>query len=265
MPSIRQRKITRNVLISLAVSAAIIFYFRYDLMLRFQLWRLGSLHCNSVQVKSKNPCLERIWAHRVNSTVRYQLLKSKFPGMETDIVFNKVTGAFSVYHPPLVESDSSLSLDEFLGQVDLQQSSIWLDTRGVDSLNAPMALAALSSRPWSEALKEKAIIELYNVSAAQYFAANGYRVSLNLLGVPKAKRNRESILAEGIEMRLRQVQYVSQGFEIIPALKRLFPGKKIITWDPRIGSFFKMKRLQVLLDDPDIDIILVNIKSRYRK
>jgi hypothetical protein len=93
------------------------------------------------------------------------------------------------------------------------------------------------------------------------FAANGYTVSFNVsqewLTILHGNRN----LLDSVKGILKDVKYVSQDAAYLPAVKQLFPEKKILTWHLAIRDFFDRKPLKALLADPQVEIVLVNIKS----
>jgi hypothetical protein len=245
---------------ALVVLALIFGYiFRYSLILEFQYSRLQSLRCDNNQTN----CLKRIWVHRVNTTGRYNLLKDKFQGFETDLVYSDSARLFYVYHPPFTRDTDTLSLRRFLKSTDPGQKKFWFDTRFVAASNMAAALTDFSSADESGKLKKNCILELYDLQAAEFFAQNGYIVSYNADKQLLQQMTVNQRVTDSIINRLSQVKYVSQESQHVPLLKKLFPGKQILTWNSKFANFFDTKPLQQLLDDPGVAIILVNIKSRY--
>jgi hypothetical protein len=257
MQKSRRRKIWLSIFGVVLLLGIAGYIFRYPLILRFQYYQLQSLKC------ANGNCLQRIWVHRVNSIERYEIVKDKFEGFESDIVYNAAAHSFSVYHPPVPAEGDTLSLQQLFNHADLRQKHFWLDTRSVDSSNVKQALEAVGKLADSASVRSNCIFELYNINAARFFAENGYTVSFN---VPESLL-KESVtnhtLKDSLASLLGKVKYVSQDIVYLNMLKRLFPGKPIITWDPRFSDFFNKSKIQWLLDDPQVAIILVNIKSRY--
>jgi hypothetical protein len=96
---------------------------------------------------------------------------------------------------------------------------------------------------------------------AQLLAVNGYNVSFNV-----SKRWLDNLpgnrsLQDSVSRILKDVKYVSQDAAYLPVVKQLFPEKKILTWHLAIQDFFDRKPLKALLADPQVEAILVNIKS----
>jgi len=249
-------------LILLLTTAAVCYFFRYEIVFRFQYSRLQSLEgLDGRSDHSNYP--QRLWVHRVNSLQRYDWLKHKFSGFETDIVFNDSSGSFSVYHPPLSKEGDTLSLDKFLSHVDLDRNFFWLDTRWVNASNALAALAALKATGKRESLKKACIIELYDAGAAEAFAHDGYLVGFNTNTLLLEKMEIDKLFRDSIGAHLRSVTYITQESHRLMLPKKMFPGKKILTWHLTFNDYFNLKPIQRLLDDPQIKIILVNIKSPY--
>jgi hypothetical protein len=105
------------------------------------------------------------------------------------------------------------------------------------------------------------ILEVYYLPVAQLLAESGYNVSFNvskkwLDNLPGNRR-----LQDSVRTILRNVKYVSQDAAYLPVVKQLFPEKKILTWHLAINDFFNRKELKALLSDPQVEIVLVNIKT----
>lgn len=258
----RRRKIWLSSLLLVILVLVTGYMFRYPLMLQFQYSRIKSLHCHD-RMGRQMDCRERIWVHRVNSTERYDVLKNKFNGFETDIAYRNSMHAFSVYHPPVDGIDDTLSLARFLSSIDLKHKKIWFDTRYLDTSNMKEALQALSALDRSGLVQKNCILEIYDAAAAGFFAANGYSVSFNMSPELISQMEKKTAVKDSVSRYLEQVAYVSQEAGYLGAIKKLFPARQILTWDSHFSSFFDTASLQQLLDDPQIAIILVNIKSRF--
>jgi hypothetical protein len=253
----RRKKILLTISIILLIAAGTAYFFRYTLILKLQYSRLQSLNCG------KTDCLDRIWVHRVNSLERYDLLKGKFHGFETDIVYVDSLRSFSVYHPPQAPGEDTLTLDRFFAHCMQADKHFWLDMRFVGEANMQAALKVFSKLDQQFGLKSNCIIELYDLSAARLFAINGYTVSFNISEDLISRMEIEKHLPDSISREWSSIRYISQDARYLPAVKRLLPGKKIITWHPRFTNFINTEELQKLLDDPQVEIVLVNIKSRF--
>jgi hypothetical protein len=250
------------IMLVLFLAGSIMYYYRYPIVFRLQYSLLSSLNCANDNADAN--CLERLWVHRVNSIERYELLKEKFTGFETDIYFDDNAGFFVSHDAPTSNKDT-LSINRFLQHVNLHKKRIWFDTRGVNAANATRALAALQATDKSNAVKNACIVELYDADAAGLFAKNGYTVSLNISTETFDRLHNDPHYYETIKHKLQSVKYVSQESGKIDLLKKFFPSHKIITWHLQFSDYFRINRIQKILDDRQVEIILLNIKSRnYR-
>lgn len=127
------------------------------------------------------------------------------------------------------------------------------------------ALEAFSRLPNSDGIRRNCIIELYDLAAAKFFSKNGYTVGYNVPELLMKALLSDKALQDSINAELKGVRYVSQESGYIFHLKKLFPGKPIITWHTQFNMFIRKKKIQEMLNDPQIAVILVNIKSRFYK
>ncbi|HTD92421.1 MAG TPA: hypothetical protein VK644_01365 [Chitinophagaceae bacterium] len=248
-------------IVSAALLLALGYFFRFPLFSVFQSSRIHALHCPGVN--GATGCRNKIWVHRVNSLPRYDLLAGQFDGFETDIYFNNSSGSFSVYHPPVPQEGDTLSFDHFLSHVDLAAKHFWLDTRGVDMNNAKKALDALQATGKSDLLRKNCIFELYDAGAAAEFSKAGYTASFDIAFLEKKKMASDSHFADSINGYLENVKYVSAESGEVGQMKKMFPAKKIITWHLHYVDYLHLSKIQRLLDDDQIDIVLLQARSRY--
>jgi hypothetical protein len=233
-----------------------VYLFRHPLFYRFQISRLSSLECK------EGSCFSRIWAHGVNSIERYQALKKNFSGFELDVIYTGPKG-FAVLHPPTeVGAADTLRLDTFLQQAD-HKNFFWLDTRFLDSVNiwhgGIEALNTLEEK--YGILKQHCILEIYDLYIAETLAGLDYTVSFNVSEKWLQDLPRNQSLLDSVNRVLHRVRYVSQEATYLPIVKKLFPNKRILTWHLAIKDFIDRRPIKTLLDDPQVDRILVNIKS----
>jgi hypothetical protein len=251
-----KRKVVRFLVLLVILLA--VYLFRYPILLQFQFARLRSLECK------EGSCLPRLWAHRVNTIERYNQLKDKFEGFELDMIYTGPKG-FAVLHPPDGVLGDTLRLDTFLSQVDMNKHRIWMDTRFVDSSNIKEALDAFDRLSIRLPHFHECILEVYYLPAAVALAANGYNVSFNVSESWLKNLSGNKQLLDSVTRILKDVNYVSQDAAFLPTVKQLFPRKKILTWHLAINDFFNRKPLKELLEDPQVEIVLVNIKTRYTR
>ena len=234
-----------------------VYLFRYPLFLWFQCSRLTGLSCG------KANCMNRIWAHRVNSTERYKILKDKFSGFEMDIIYTGSDKGFAVLHPPAAVVGDTLTLDAYLSKADLLNDRFWFDTRFLDTSNMQKGLVVLDELTKKYPQIKECILEIYDLPSAQLLAENGYTVSFNVSEKWLNDLSGNNSLRDSVALSLRHVKYVSQDAAYLPRVKKLFPGKKILTWHLAIKDFLNRKPLKALLADPQVELVLVNIKTPY--
>jgi hypothetical protein len=263
MQKSRRKKKWFYVCLVIAVLVVAGYIFRYPLFLKFQYARLSSLDCQAQGQASTFNCLQKIWAHRVNSLERYDLLKDKFDGFEADLSFQPETGTFFIYHPPLTHETAILPLSEYLKHADLRQKRIWFDTRYVGVCYIRQALESISKNDDTMAVKKACIFELYDAAAAAIFSQHGYNSSFNASEEIQLALQKDTLLRDSINKELSQVAYVSQDAEYLPVIKKIFPGKQLVTWELHINSFFNRRRLKELLNDPQVAVLFVNIKTPF--
>jgi len=249
--------VKNKLVIGLVVLVIVIvcYAFRYEFLLKIQYSSIKSIKC-----PGKENCQKKLWVHRVNSIERYKYLENKFSGFETDIVFNNNSGKFLVYHPTIAQKDT-ITLDSFLVNANLTAKRFWMDTRGVDSSNANESLESLANLPSPSRIKSACIFELYDVKAAEMFAKKGYTVSLNLFEDLKRQLLSGKMAIDSLNKKLAMVKYVSQESDQQKVLQALFPRKKSIIWHLRYMDTFQTDTIEKLLMNPQIDIILINVKT----
>lgn len=251
------------IIVAILVLLVLVYVFRYELLFSFQYSRLKSLSCQSDKGDFINDsCLDKIWVHRVNSTERYEILKGKFAGYETDIVWDSVAKHFLVYHPPL--EYTPVPFDSFLAAVHSNALS-WFDTRGINTNDTSTVLAELNRLDKTAKIKMNAILEVYDVSVANFLAEHGYWVALNIHTDWIQKFSRESQWEQLRNSMSPEISFVSQEDTYVPLLKQHFPGKDIITWSVAFKNYFNREHLKELISDDKVKVVLVNVKSRDYK
>lgn len=251
------------IIVLLFIVAIAAWVYRYELLFRFQYARLKDLACQPGKADFINDsCLNKLWVHRVDSRQRFDLLKGKFAGYETDIAWDPWKRQFAVYHPPL--EGRPARLEKFLSGIDTKSSMLWLDTRQTrvaDTLNIRKELDRLDRQ---SAIKMNAVIEVYDTAVANYLADEGYWVALNIHPewISSYRQADWQRLQQSMSPR---IAFLSQEDIHVPFLKKQFPGKDIITWSIAFNNYFDRGHLRKLVNDQRVKIILVNIKSKYYK
>ncbi|HEX6916040.1 MAG TPA: hypothetical protein VF145_12415 [Chitinophagaceae bacterium] len=248
------------IILLLAVIAVAVWCFRYELLFRFQYARLAGLSCQQSDFQNDS-CLNKLWAHRVNSIERYRLLEGKFAGLETDVTWDGEQKRFLVYHPPL--EGRPVLLDSFMQTADTEKNMMWWDTREVTSADTAVILRSLNQLDRKHQLKMNVVLEVYDTAVANFLADHGYWVAQNIRTEWLQKYTREvqwDQLRRSISPR---VSFISQEDRYVPMLKEHFPGRDIITWAIAFKNYFNREHLGSLVQDPQVKIVLVNVKSRY--
>jgi hypothetical protein len=236
---------------------------RYQLVFKFQYSRLKGLACQAGEADFINDsCLNKLWVHRVDSKERYGILKNKFAGYETDIVWDSWKRQFAVYHPPL--EGKPIRLDRFLSAMDLKNAMLWLDTRETPVADTLNILKALDSLDHRFKIKMNVVIELYDTAVANYLADHEYWVALNIHPewISAFKEPDWQTLKASMSPK---ISFISQEDIHVPFLKKQFPGKDIVTWSIAFSNYFNRAHLRQLVKDEQVKIVLVNIKSKYYK
>lgn len=200
------------------------------------------------------PNQHKIWVHRVNSLERLDHLQTKFDGLETDIFFDTSRNEFIINHPP--SSIKNLSLRLWNDQLQVHKK-VWFDIKLLDTLNVHAALVALDK---VEINKAQCIFECYDLYTATAFLQRGYRTALNIDTIYIRATNLDK--KKFISTVPDEIEYVSQEDLYIDSLKLMFPNKKIITWSTSFYHIFNDNRLKIFLNDPRVEIVLVNVKSK---
>jgi hypothetical protein len=251
------------IILLLIILTCLGWLYRYELLFKFQYSRLKGLSCQQGKADFINDsCLNKLWVHRVDSKERYNILKGKFAGYETDIVWDTWKRHFSVYHPPL--EGKPIRLERFLSGADTKNSMFWFDTRETPASDTANILKVLDSLNEHYKIKMNAIIELYDTTVANHLADHDYWVALNIdpEWISTYKEDDWQKLKAGMSPK---ISFVSQEDIHVPFLEKRFPGKDIITWSIAFKNYFNRHQLRSLVSDNRVRVVLVNVKSKHYK
>ncbi len=260
------RIVTRRglLLIVLAVIAGMVLLFYNEGLFAYQRWRLNGMGCNTASrvdsaavIGEMQPC-QKLWAHRVNSTKRFNRLESYFAGLETDVVFDTISGKFNIYHPP--GKPSGLVLDTYLEKINRSGKKLWIDVKILPSTRITDIVNAFAELGRVYPVADKIIIESSNIELVNKLALAGFTVSYL---VPRRYLKEENRLtASALATQLAPgVKFVSQEDIFVETLKKKFPGKKIITWAVSFSNYNNPSHFMELINDSMISVVLVNVKS----
>ncbi len=205
---------------------------------------------------------EKIWVHRVNSLEKLEEVKSKFSGVELDVVWEE--NHFDVNHPPA--KSINLSLTEYLYSVKRNDLGIWLDFKNLDSSNTLEALKKMDYLVKKFRLEKKnIIIESPEPKFLDLFKENGYLTSYYLPFGASSYENDE--LQKFVEkVRKKSTNYPTNYFSATLGeyvyIKDLFPEQKLLLW--HLGGFETAKnkrRIYKALLDKNVKVVLLPYRS----
>ena len=123
---------------------------------------------------------DKIWAHRVNDTIKLKKSTRYFKGVELDLVYVPSQNLLDVNHPPA--PSKGLSFQEYVAASPFHTSiPLWLDIKNLDSTNATQILALVEQAITSRNLDRKSvIIETRYPNALPLFSKAGFKTSYYL-------------------------------------------------------------------------------------
>ena len=260
----KKARIWKRILVVLVIAGTPIFIFRYSLLFAFQRMRLGQLECATDQRQMTGrsilnlPYCQKLWVHRVDSYERLQAVQDYFGGFETDLVFDKAANTFRITHPPAPAGD--LIADDYFRWLQLSGKKMWLDVKNLQPADIEAAVGYFVRSDSLYGIRDKVVVESSVPVFVNRLAAKGFIVSYLVLPEYLTGKARDTVTS-----LLPEVSFVSQEDRFVAALKRHYPGKKIITWALSFDNYFNLSHVRSLLSDPSIAIVLINIKSRHYK
>lgn len=255
----------KRVLVVLAIAGLLVTVFRYPLLFAFQRLRLSQLACGTEQrlapdtpIGDLSSC-QKLWVHRVNSMERLETVQDYFGGFETDLVFDRAANTCRIVHPPAPAGP--LTADVYFRWLQgAPGKKLWLDVKAVDRADVEAIVLYFQQSDSLYAIRDRVIIESSVPALVNRLAAKGFIVSYL---VPYEYLDGK--IPDTVAGLWPEVRFVSQEDRHIPVLKKLYPGKPIITWALDFDNYFSFSHLQSLLADPSIAVVLINVKSRHYK
>lgn len=255
----------KRVLVVLAIAGLLVTVSRFPLLFAFQRLRLSQLACGTEQrlapdrqIGDLSSC-QKLWVHRVNSMERLETVQDYFGGFETDLVFDRAANTCRIVHPPAPAGP--LTADAYFRWLQKAAGKkLWLDVKAVDTNDVDAIVHYFRQSDSLYVIRDRVIIESSVPALVNKLAIQGFIVSYL---VPYDQLSGQA--PDRIEPLLPVVRFVSQEDRQIPVLKKLYPGKRIITWALDFGNYFSFSHLQSLVADPSIAVVLINVKSRHYK
>lgn len=182
---------------------------------------------------------EKIWVHRVDSIEKLNEVKTKFNGVEVNIVFIDSLAIFDVGHPPA--PSIHLSLKEYLESCADSQLYFWLDFKNLEESNYQSALKRLNDICDQLKIdKDRFVVESSAVRLLEIYQVAGYSTSyylrwpgLYLLNKEELKNYIEEVRKEIKEIKGIEgieVLNISSNYHDYKILKEYFPERVKLLW-----------------------------------
>ena len=250
-------KNSRLIFIFVAISTVLLINYSTAIKQWFQLCRLKSLKCPEI----REECQNLFWLHRVNSTDKFEQLKSSFNGFETDVTYVDSLRAFYVFHPNSDDVPLELSWADFLNTVEHENKMWYIDLRGITGQNVAEGIEIFEATIENIILfKRQALLELYDYNAALAFQAAGYNVSLNY-EILQSLISSDDNLADSILHKIESITQICGDGSLLEEMKKNFPGKKYLIWELSYKNYLDTERLRSRMNDKDVLLILVSVSS----
>lgn len=222
----------------------LLIVFRYEVIYNLQLLRLKGFND---QERSK------LWVHRVNSIERLNWVKNDFGGVEIDVVFNPDMKAFEVYHPPA--APSRLFLSSFAREMQGTDLKVWVDVKGLEPENLQAAIRSVIQLKEEFSIVNNFIFELYDHRFLLAFEKAELPVLLNY----------SASLNSGLRTEPDPTgsHAVSEDVRYIDHLKKNFPTASYYIWKLNWDALLDRSPLTALTDDPQVAVVLINIKTPH--
>jgi len=238
--------------VAFLVMAALLFLFRSSYQQWYQLWRWKSL-----DVAQPGQIPRKLWVFNVSDMQRFEKVDPGFTGIETNIVVDAVGKAVWLGETP--GKTDGTALTELLAAAAQRKQEVLLDVhtegRGYDEV----LLNYLNNAQDSNGYRDRLVMELYSPASANFFAAYGYRVAINI-GGKLTEQTPDSInrFKAGLH---KNIGYVCEEAHHYNDFKNHFPEYRVITWAVGKEYLFGMNKLQALNADQQISAIVVDLKT----
>lgn len=212
---------------------------------------------------------EKILVHRTNSIEKLNEVKSKFQGVELDVVFNSEINYFDVNHPPA--PSIKLNLSDYLSHSKNNKNLIyWLDFKNLSDSNKEQALLELNTI--SNKLQidnKKIIVETVSPEFIESFRNEGYLTSYYL--PPYLSEKSSDSLAYFINLIKTNCEkyptnYISFDCQDYAIVNDYFPTLNKLTWQMRgkssVKNLYANLKLYPMLLDKKVHYVLLPYHSK---
>lgn len=201
--------------------------------------------------------MEKVWAHRVNSTSVLKEKCTQYAGIEVDVFYDKETNDYFVKHDKL---EHGVTLSSFLDTiVNFRQTLIWIDLKNLNEVGQ-LGRARLEYILTSRNLSKSVLIESYfgrDLEKLTGTFATSYWVGSNTM--PSSKREQNQVYQEKYRhIRSLNVNMLSASYEMFEFLSEYFPDYRVNYWI--IGSLTgeRLSTFQKMIESENVNIILID-------
>lgn len=202
---------------------------------------------------------EKIWIHRVNSSIKLKEVSSDYYGVELDVMW--LNGKFDINHPPAKSVDFYLE-NYFSILKDPDKLHYWLDFKNLSNINSMASSKHLYNLAMAYKIQtDHILVESPNSLQLENFKGLGFKTSYYL---PENLDKADSLKTDQIRENLQKsnTTYISSSFKDYLWLYENYPEKNKILW--YLGSWGgyknKLSIYRALLDDK-VKIILFQYRS----
>lgn len=191
----------------------------------------------SNDVKVNYPYNERIWLHAVNTLHRLDYAKTKYPGIEVDVMYDVKNDYVDVGHWP-EDTTKGPTFDEFIKSVSKSNIKIWIDFKNLRLLSHSETeraidhiLLIINRHNFS---KELLIIESVDPERLHQFISKGFICSYwiphireRLVSANDIKDWYEEVATN---IKKHQIPIISLDVMMLPLVMEYFPNVKHMVW-----------------------------------
>jgi hypothetical protein len=210
---------------------------------------------------------EKFWIHRCNSLEKARLMSEEFAGIEIDANFhpNETAGRkFDIQHDN--KESVQITLQDFMPMFAKTNSKIWFDYKNLSSQNAKDSLAELEMLVEKFGVdKRRFIVENHDFKDLKFFHDAGFYTSFYVtvkkdLDNEKFRAEVQEAVASGF------IDAVSFPVDYYELVKSACVNADLLTWqtrEERWWTFLAEPKLRVIVEDPQVKVILVKMKTPF--
>ena len=205
----------------------------------------------------------KLWAHRVNSIQKLNIVLNNFDGFELDVVYDLDKNIFDVNHPPA--KSINLILDNYLSSIDsINNYKLWIDFKNLNSKTKLNALNRLNFIAATHKINPiNIIVESDNLTDLYEFKNAGYQISFYLPSLHNLKSENLEQTITNINDQLKKNNniYISSNCIDYQIMKEKFPKQKKLLWvSGKISKTSGIKTLTIInsiIKDKLVEVLLI--------